>query len=255
MALSTDPAAVRQRELRVTDPERIRAIEKRSRDKRRDKIAEYGKQRWETNREHCNEIYRKYRQTHREKLRAAYKKFYYANREKRIAQAKESRQRNADRVRAWNKKRYWADRENLLRKNEEWCLANPEKLRRTQTKYVLERRKTDIVYRLRSILSARIREALKKGSLEKKNRTEELIGCTVAFLRQFIEHQFTKEMTWDNYGSHWHIDHIIPVKLFDLSDVEQQKKAFNYSNCRPLDAKKNIAKSDNLPGPHQALLL
>ena len=49
-------------------------------------------------------------------------------------------------------------------------------------------------------------------------------------------------MTWDNYGE-WHIDHIKPCCGFDLTDFEQQKKCFHYTNLQPLWAKDNITKN------------
>jgi hypothetical protein len=54
-------------------------------------------------------------------------------------------------------------------------------------------------------------------------------------------------MTWENHGKFgWHIDHIIPCASFDLTDLEQQKKCFHYTNFQPLWWRENILKSDNL---------
>ena len=50
-------------------------------------------------------------------------------------------------------------------------------------------------------------------------------------------------MTWDNYGSYWHVDHIIPCCKFDLTDPEQQLKCFHYTNLQPLEATANLRKN------------
>lgn len=50
-------------------------------------------------------------------------------------------------------------------------------------------------------------------------------------------------MSWDNYGfSGWHIDHILPLASFDLTDPAQQSECFNFKNLRPLWAKDNLSK-------------
>jgi hypothetical protein len=58
-------------------------------------------------------------------------------------------------------------------------------------------------------------------------------------------------MNWDNYGfgiDKWNMDHIIPCASFDLSDPEQQKKCFHYTNLQPLWQLENILKSDRIDG-------
>jgi hypothetical protein len=62
-------------------------------------------------------------------------------------------------------------------------------------------------------------------------------------LRQHLEAQFTDGMSWDNYGRDgWHIDHIRPCASFDLTDPEQQRQCFHYTNLQPLWAADNIRK-------------
>jgi hypothetical protein len=66
-------------------------------------------------------------------------------------------------------------------------------------------------------------------------------------LKQYIETLFKPGMTWGNHGNFgWHLDHIIPCSSFDLTDVEQQKKCFHYTNLQPLWAKDNIKKGSKL---------
>lgn len=69
------------------------------------------------------------------------------------------------------------------------------------------------------------------------------IGCSTEELREHIEKLFQPNMTWDNYGELWVIDHIEPLCSFDLSDEEQIKKANNFMNLRPLLKSENAAKS------------
>ena len=73
-------------------------------------------------------------------------------------------------------------------------------------------------------------------------------GCTSDEYRAHMEKQFTKRMTWDNYGTYWHDDHIRPMASFDWSDPEQRRQCEHYTNKQPLEAKKNIAKSDSWDG-------
>ena len=52
-------------------------------------------------------------------------------------------------------------------------------------------------------------------------------------------------MTWNNHGLYgWHIDHIKPVSKFNLLDLEEQRRAFHYTNLQPLWALDNIRKSN-----------
>jgi hypothetical protein len=75
----------------------------------------------------------------------------------------------------------------------------------------------------------------------------ELLGCTLEEYKHYLESKFQPGMNWDNHTKHgWHIDHIIPVSSFNLSDESQLKKAFHYTNTQPLWAKDNISKKDKL---------
>lgn len=53
-------------------------------------------------------------------------------------------------------------------------------------------------------------------------------------------------MIWSNYGSYWHVDHIIPCSSFDLTNPEEQKKCFHFTNLQPLTAVDNMRKSSKI---------
>lgn len=113
-----------------------------------------------------------------------------------------------------------------------------------------ERYRTNVNVRIKTCVSGRIRGALfryGKGVVPKSKSTAELVGCTIAELARHLESQFELGMTWKNQGFHgWHIDHKIPCAAFDLSDPEQQKKCFHYSNLQPMWRLYNISKGAKL---------
>jgi hypothetical protein len=84
---------------------------------------------------------------------------------------------------------------------------------------------------------------LKKNKVSKSISTLELLGTDLETAKSWIEQQFSEDMNWQNHGVLWHLDHIMPCCSFDLTDLEQQKKCFNYKNLRPLLAKENCAKA------------
>lgn len=99
------------------------------------------------------------------------------------------------------------------------------------------RLKADIDFRLSHYLRTRLNSALKGNP--KLSTTMNLVGCSLEKLKQYLEFQFKSGMSWSNYGK-WHIDHIKPCCMFDLSKKSEQKKCFNYKNLRPLWARENL---------------
>lgn len=110
--------------------------------------------------------------------------------------------------------------------------------------YQNERRNNNPAVKLRSNMTSRMNLALKHGY--KSDKTKNLIGCSINKLKEHLEDQFEEGMTWDS-REEWHIDHEIPVSVFDLDDFKQQKVAFHWSNVQPLWAKDNRKKHDKIP--------
>jgi len=110
--------------------------------------------------------------------------------------------------------------------------------------YAANRSRNDMSFRITNSLRARVRAAIKNKRGKKSFKTMQLIGCSIAELRQHLEKQFTEGMTWENYGS-WHIDHIKPCASFNLLKEEEQLECFNFKNLQPLWAKDNLRKGNN----------
>jgi hypothetical protein len=104
--------------------------------------------------------------------------------------------------------------------------------------YVRARMKSDPKFRIRVNLGqyfARMAAGKPQGGFQK------IVGYTVSDLHHHLERQFQNGMNWDNYGSVWEIDHIVPVKSFNLP--EEAAACWALSNLRPLLSEKNRRKS------------
>ena len=117
--------------------------------------------------------------------------------------------------------------------------------------YEREKCKKDPIYRLIKRMRGRLKAILKNK--QKIGSAIRDLGCSVEELKAHLESKFypragTGEMmTWDNYGYRgWHLDHVLPLSSFDLTDREQLLKACNYTNLQPLWAEDNLQKSAKL---------
>jgi hypothetical protein len=121
------------------------------------------------------------------------------------------------------------------------------------SRYRRERRKNDSYFNLICNLRSRINSIIRNNV--KSKSTIKLLGCTIDYLKEYLESQFQPGMTWENYGKDgWHIDHIIPCSKFDLSDPYCQKICFNFLNLQPLWEKENCSKGNKFPENYKDLL-
>jgi hypothetical protein len=134
-----------------------------------------------------------------------------------------------------------------------WRANNPEKFKEQLKKYRAtdehkEKRRiyfrsvyaTNMNNRISQVFRNRIRSALKK--LAKSDNSINMLGCSLDMFRDWLEYNFTEEMSWDNFGVYWHIDHIKPCASFDLSDTDQQLECFSWTNMAPLEKRANMSK-------------
>ncbi len=123
----------------------------------------------------------------------------------------------------------------------EYCKTQKYKDRRAA--YQKKRCLTNPNYLLRRRLGIRLYRALKGQN--KSASTIKLLGCPIEFAVSHIQKQFTEGMSLENHGQ-WHVDHILPLSSFDLSDPDQQRKACHYTNLQPLWKLDNLRKGCKL---------
>lgn len=96
--------------------------------------------------------------------------------------------------------------------------------------------------KLRTILRTQTRRAIKD------RRTEQILGCSFNFFKNYFETKFSPEMTWEMFmSSKIVIDHIIPLNYFNLQNVDQVRRANHYTNMCPLYKLDNFKKGKKMP--------
>jgi hypothetical protein len=113
-----------------------------------------------------------------------------------------------------------------------WYTNNREYRLEYDKLYALNRLKRDPNYKLKKYLRTRINNAIKQdwkvGSAVKD------LGCSIDFLKQYIESKFYSNMSWYNWGTVWELDHIKSLHKFDLTNRKEFLKVVHYTNLQPL---------------------
>jgi hypothetical protein len=204
----------------------------------KEELVEYEKQRYIKNKYKIDE---KSKQHHIDN--PEYAKQYYSENKKEILEC--------------HKQYRIENKEEVCKKSKEWRDQNPEYQREYRIKnpeykkqYEREKLKTDLNYKLSHYLRARLNKAI-NGDYKSGSAINDL-GCSIEELcirlvSLFYNRYSTGEkMTWKNYGKEWHIDHIIPLSFFDLTDRGQLLIAVHYTNLQPLWKEDNLSKGNRL---------
>ena len=138
-------------------------------------------------------------------------------------------------------KRYYQER------SKKWFKNNRSK----RNDYERDKYVSDSNYKLRRILRARFKEAIKNNF--KFGSAVRDLGCSIDELWLYFECFFHedydsgKQMTKENLGE-WEIHHIVPLHEFDLTNREQFLKACHYTNLEPLWPEEHKEKHKILDG-------
>lgn len=200
--------AIRQSQIRKDDPDRFKELDRKARES--DRYKKYQKE---------------YRENNLEHLRNVSKENYYKNKEPYLERSKAQKVKLGDSYKEYQR---------------EYGKKNRKAL---NSKY-LNKLKTDPAAKLKHTLRSRFNKLIK--GYHKKNSVLNYLGCDVDYLKRWISEKFRDGMSWDNHGSMWHIDHIIPCSSFDFSSEEDLKKCWHYTNLQPLYAIENLKKGNRL---------
>ena len=173
--------------------------------------------------------------------------YYLKHRQKLLERSKEYQIKNKEIIKQ-RLERYYSDPivyKRVRQKDREGCRIRTQEIKQG----LRPKRKFTLQDKIRHNLRNRLLLLLKKGNVKKTISAINLLGCTIEDFKYHIEQQFLSGMTWENHGIYrvneppkWHFEHIMPCSAFDLSDINQQKKCFHYTNLRPFWGLENIKK-------------
>lgn len=167
------------------------------------------------------------------------KKEIYFNRCKECTNiyAKNYREKNKDIIK--EKQSEWYEN-----KGRDWKKEYEKKNKDHINEMERKRYNTDIQFRMKKILRSRFKSTI----LEKKKYKSILsyIEVPLPYFIKWIEYQFDSNMSWDNQGSYWDIDHVQPCSSFDLTNEDNIKLCYNWKNLRPLEKRENYRKNNKI---------
>lgn len=124
-----------------------------------------------------------------------------------------------------------------IRRQEQSKFAAEQAARNARSEQARRRYAENPQVPLRSRARSIVRSAI---YLEQKFRSE--CGYKISELIGMLECKFDTSMTLDNYGAVWEIDHVKPLKEFDLTDANQFALAIHPTNLQPLFRIENQSK-------------
>lgn len=138
----------------------------------------------------------------------------------------------------------------LVRPSIDWLaeVLDPPRVQAVVPSAVKGRQAKAIETKLERNLRKRIAPAVSK-----QFTAQQLFGLPLPRLRAHLESQFTATgtdekgpcMTWDTYGS-WHVDHRVPVTVFNIEDPVHCLVLCHWSNLQPLWGHENLRKGGHM---------
>lgn len=189
------------------------------------KIVDRAKRHKSENKDHYKEYYENYYNANKDKLKLDSRNYYNDNKEKYKEKRKEYR-------------------ENHTRESKEYRIKNSDRLREKRRQYEKARKEKDPIYKFICSVRSLISSSIRKSGFSKKSKTCQILGCTFEEFKIHIESQFDENMTWENYGRYWQIDHIYPISKFE--NEEHLLLLNSYNNLRPLEASENNKKKNKI---------
>lgn len=173
------------------------------------------------------------------------------NKEKVSGYRRKYRDSNAEKTAERKHRYYTINKVKITERMRKYRVANKERLAEYNRNYEKGKRLSDNSYRLRSVTRSRQKKALKKV-IDSKSTIRDM-GCTAQEACSHLESLFDENMTWENWGSYWQLDHIFPLAKANMKDRVEYLAVWNWRNLQPLMVEENRLKSDTVTPAAQEL--
>jgi len=186
----------------------------------------------------CKDCMKKYKKSYQLKnkkiLKEKSKKYYLENKDIILERVSSHYENNKDKKLEYQKEYSQNNKEKVAKYKSEYAQNNKEKIREYKNNYQNKRRKEDPIFMLKYSINRTIRNSLKCKGLSKNKRSKDILGCSIEFFKSYIESMFIDDMSWNNYGTNWDIDHKIP--LATAITEEDVIRLNHYTNLQPLNS-------------------
>lgn len=186
----------------------------------------------------CNICRKEYRQINAEQIKAKQKEYYEINKDILLERNKTYRIEHTNKIQQQRKsyRERSEIKEHIKQKNKDYL--------HIRKNHIKNKRLTDNNFRISETLRSKFNRAIKRQNYSK------FLSCDIIFLNKWLEYRFTPEMNWNNFGSYWHIDHILPISRFNFNNINEIQICFHWTNLQPLPKKDNIAKLNKIQLHH-----
>jgi hypothetical protein len=196
------------------------------------KISESRKKWNEINKEKLKLTNKLYYKNNKEEVKEKSKNYYEANKEEHNKRSINWRENNPERSKELNHKNWLEIKADPIRRKKKY-----KKVEDIHKEYY----KNDVIFKLKKLIRCRLNQSLKANKSNKNNSSIKYIGCSIEEFKLYIEKQFLPEMSWDNWGRIWELDHKKGCCNFDLNIESEVYKCFNYKNQKPIFKTTEIA--------------
>lgn len=161
---------------------------------------------------------------------------------------------NREKCRIACRESYYKNVEKYSEDHKRWRSEHPEKCKEYNKRSYLKRQAT-IKGRLSNNMKSRMWQSLHHG--KNGEHWEDVVGYCCDNLRRRLTKTMPKGYTWKDFmNGKLHIDHIIPVSIFNYKDIHDYnfKRCWALNNLQLLPAKENQVKGTRLIRPFQPAL-
>ena len=145
----------------------------------------------------------------------------------------------------YNKQWRQRNKEHIKKYNRQYKIKNRDKINLRRREYEKIKYNSNLKWKLKDLCRKYLKRCLNSQNTK---HTFDILGYTPEQLKQRLEMNFKPDMTWENHGTLWHIDHIKPLCKFNFvlpdgtPNYEQIRLANSLANLQPLYITENLSK-------------
>lgn len=139
--------------------------------------------------------------------------------------------RNTDKAKIWAEN----NKPRMSELQHNWYERHKEEIK----KKFSVRLKTDIKFKY----AVNHRDSVRK--FLKGNKNSKQLNCDASTFKTWLSFQFEDNMSFENYGSLWHLDHVIPIHRY-LNGDYSSKIIFSWLNIKPVLRTVNLRKNKHI---------